>query len=95
MFVSDTVKGAEELVRCQINLDLIKFSLKEIEELKGLGINTITLFPHLKSIKKDNEGSEALNPENFLCDTLKKIKQHFPDLVVIVDVALDTCLVRT
>ena len=47
------------------------------------------MFPHLKSIKKDNEGSEALNPENFLCDTLKKIKQHFPDLVVIVDVALD------
>ena len=90
LFVSDTVKGVEEISSMPNQFRFDQNSvLKEIEELKGLGINTIALFPHLKSIKKDNEGSEALNPENFLCDTLKKIKQHFPDLVVIVDVALD------
>lgn len=90
LFVSDTVKGVEEISSMPNQFRFDQNSvLKEIEELKGLGINTIALFPHLKSIKKDNEGSEALSPENFLCDTLKKIKQHFPDLVVIVDVALD------
>ena len=90
LFVSDTVKGVEEISSMPNQFRFDQNSvLKEIEELKGLGINTIALFPHLKSIEKDNEGSEALNPENFLCDTLKKIKQNFPDLVVIVDVALD------
>ena len=90
LFVSDSIKGMEEISSMpkQFRFDQNK-ALKEIDELQRLGINTIALFPHLKSIKKDNKGSEAINSENFLCSTLRKIKKHFPDLVVVVDVALD------
>ena len=90
LFVSDSIKGMEEISSMpkQFRFDQ-NTALKEIDELQRLGINTIALFPHLKSIKKDNKGSEAINSENFLCSTLRKIKKHFPDLVVVVDVALD------
>ena len=90
LFVSDSIKGMEEISSMpkQFRFDQ-NSALKEIDELQRLGINTIALFPHLKSIKKDNKGSEAINSENFLCSTLRKIKKHFPDLVVVVDVALD------
>ena len=90
LFVSDSVKGSEEIPSMpnQFRFDQNSI-LKEIDELQKLGINSIALFPHLKTIKKDNKGSEAINTENFLYDTLRKIKQYFPDLVVIVDVALD------
>ena len=90
LFVSDSVKGSEEISSMpnQFRFDQNAI-LREIEELQRYGINTVALFPHLKSVKKDNKGSEAVNPENFLCDTLRKIKQHFPDLLIIVDVALD------
>ena len=90
LFVSDSIKGMEEISSMpkQFRFDQ-NSALKEIDELQRLGINTIALFPHLKSIKKDNKGSEAVNSENFLCCTLRKIKKYFPDLVVVVDVALD------
>ena len=43
----------------------------------------------LHLLKKNNFGDEALNPENFLCTILEQIKEKFPDLVLIADVALD------
>ncbi len=63
--------------------------IKEIDILLSLGINTVAIFPNLSSVKKDITGSEAINPDNFICETIKTIKDKFPELVVISDVALD------
>ena len=42
-----------------------------------------------KSSKKDEKGSEALNKSNFIVQSINKIKQEFPELILIADVALD------
>ena len=63
--------------------------MKEIENLLKHGINAVALFPSIETGLKDSKGSYAFSEENFLYKSLMKIKQEFPDLVTIADVALD------
>ena len=62
---------------------------KEVDELLNLGIKTIALFPNISKNLKDSNGTEALNPENFLCVLVSELKNKFPELILITDVALD------
>ena len=55
----------------------------------SLGIKSVAVFPVIEESKKDAAGLEALNENNFLTKAIKQIKKSFPDLIVIVDVALD------
>ena len=90
LFVSDTNKKNVEITTMPGQKLFSKLGLfKEIETLQKIGIGTVALFPNLTSIKKNNFGDEALNPENFLCTILEQVKERFPDLVLIADVALD------
>ena len=66
-----------------------KSILKEIEELVNLGIKAVAIFPVIDEDKKDEKGSEAINENNFLNNLIKTIKQNFPEILVIADVALD------
>ncbi len=59
------------------------------EQAKALGIPAIALFPHTAAARRDETGSEALNPENLVCSACRAIKAAVPDVGVIVDVALD------
>jgi porphobilinogen synthase len=63
--------------------------LKEVEEIQQLGIPSVLLFAKVPDEKKDNEGTEALNPEGLMQQTVRSIKKEFPELVVMTDVALD------
>ncbi|MCY4418430.1 MAG: porphobilinogen synthase [Cytophagales bacterium] len=63
--------------------------LKEIEECIALGIHTIALFPQIVPDKKDPMGSEAYREEGIYIRALQAIKQRFPNLCLISDVALD------
>ncbi|MBO1074323.1 porphobilinogen synthase [Roseomonas marmotae] len=54
-----------------------------------LGIPAIALFPMTPAEKKDAEGTEAKNPDNLMCRAARLLKQEFPDLGLIGDVALD------
>ena len=38
---------------------------------------------------RDEHGSEALNPDNLVCQSVRAIKKEFPGLGVLCDVALD------
>jgi porphobilinogen synthase len=67
-------------------LDLL---LVEIKEAAELGIGAIALFPLIPNAQKDNAGTESYNPEGLIPRALRSIKQAFPDLLVITDVALD------
>ena len=67
----------------------IENALKEIEEIINTGINTIAVFPVIESSKKDSLGSEAVNKNNFISNSIKKIKEEFPEIILIADVALD------
>jgi porphobilinogen synthase len=67
-------------------LDLL---LVEIKEAEALGIGVIALFPLIPNAQKDNTGTESYNPEGLVPRAVRSIKQAFPDLLVITDVALD------
>lgn len=54
-----------------------------------LGIPAIAIFPHIDPAKKDEDGSESLNPEGLVPTVIKAMKDAAPDVGIICDVALD------
>jgi porphobilinogen synthase len=64
-------------------------TLREVETLKSLGIQSVLLFIKCDDDRKDNEGVEALNPEGLMQRSIRAIKQAHPDVFVMTDVALD------
>ncbi|MFO7847631.1 MAG: porphobilinogen synthase [Balneolaceae bacterium] len=63
--------------------------MKEVQEIVDLGIPAVLLFAKVPDAKKDNKGTEALNPDGLMQYTVRSIKNRFPDLVVMTDVAMD------
>ena len=90
IFIKENFEGKEEIESMP---GIFRFGLNhvlsEIEELINVGINAIAVFPVIESSKKDKKGSEALNKSNFIAHSINKIKQEFPELILIADVALD------
>lgn len=64
-------------------------SVRDAERAAELGIPAIALFPYTNPARRDETGSEALNPENLVCSACRKIKEAVPEIGVIIDVALD------
>jgi porphobilinogen synthase len=64
-------------------------AVRDAERAVKLGIPAIALFPYTNPARRDETGSEALNPENLVCKAARAIKKAVPDLGVIIDVALD------
>ncbi len=60
-----------------------------VEEAVKLGIPAIALFPATPTEKKDAEGTEAVNANNLICSAARVLKQAFPDVGLVGDVALD------
>ena len=90
IFIKENFEGKEEIESMP---GIFRFGLNhvlsEIEELINADINAIAVFPVVESSKKDEKGSEALNKSNFIVQSINKIKQEFPELILIADVALD------
>ena len=90
IFVKESTKEKEEIESLVgIFRHSEKSILKEIEELVKLGIKAVAIFPVIDEDKKDEKGSEAVNENNFLNNVIKAIKQNFPEILIIADVALD------
>ena len=70
----------------RLSLDNI---LVEVKELSSLGIQAVLLFAKIPENLKDNYGAEALNSDGLMQKTIREIKNSFPDICVISDVALD------
>jgi len=58
-------------------------------EAKSLGIPAIALFPQTPPDKKDEDGTEATNPDNLVCRAIRAVKEAHADIGVICDAALD------
>jgi len=90
IFIKENLSGSENIDSMpeikRFGLDVLN---KEIEELVSLGIKSVAIFPVIEESKKDAAGLEALNENNFLTKAIKQIKESFPELIIIVDVALD------
>ena len=90
IFIKEKLNGIESIESMPgISRYGIEESLKEVEEIIDSGINSIAVFPVVDSEKKDSEGSEATNKNNFISSVIRRIKQEFPEIVLIADVALD------
>ncbi|MDH5572847.1 MAG: porphobilinogen synthase [Gammaproteobacteria bacterium] len=63
--------------------------LKEAAELVALGVPAVALFPVVSTDKKSLDAAEAYNPVGLAQRAVKALKENFPDLGVITDVALD------
>ena len=63
--------------------------VEECKEIEKLGIPAVAIFPSLDPSLKNDEATEALNPETLALRAVRAIKEATPGLVVITDVALD------
>jgi porphobilinogen synthase len=64
-------------------------AVRQIERAAKLGIPAVALFPYTDPARRDESGSEALNPENLVCTACRAIKAAVPEVGIITDVALD------
>ncbi|MDA9039640.1 porphobilinogen synthase [Gammaproteobacteria bacterium] len=90
IFIKEDIEGVEEIESMPGVLRHGKtVILKEVESILRSGVKTIALFPVINSTKKDSKGTEATNKNNLMCDSVRLIKESFPEVILIADVALD------
>ncbi|MCC2595978.1 porphobilinogen synthase [Pusillimonas sp. MFBS29] len=63
--------------------------LEAAEECVSLGIPVLALFPVIDPGLKTPDGAEAANPEGLVPRVVASLKQRFPELGILTDVALD------
>lgn len=63
--------------------------LREAEQVLKLGIPAVALFPVTPVENKSLQAEEAYNPEGLAQRAVRALKQRFPELGVMTDVALD------
>lgn len=73
--------------------DVYRFSipamLEYVREAASYGIKAVALFPCVDSALRNNQASEALNPDNVVCRAIRAIKDAGIVIGIIADVALD------
>lgn len=64
-------------------------AVRAAAEAADLGIPALALFPFTEPGLRNEQASEALNPENLVCCACRAIKREVPNIGLITDVALD------
>jgi porphobilinogen synthase len=70
----------------RLSVDLL---LGVAEECVELGIPVMALFPVINPALKTPDGIEAANPDGLVPRAVRELKQRFPELGILTDVALD------
>jgi len=70
----------------RVSVDLL---LKVAEECVSLGIPVMALFPMVDASLKTYDGAEATNPDGLIPRAVRALKNAFPQLGIMTDVALD------
>ena len=90
IFLTDGVNKKEKIMSMpNIYRYSIDNALKEIKSLCALGIVAIAIFPKISSSKKSLNADEAYNKNGLIQNSIRKIKDKFPNILIISDVALD------
>lgn len=63
--------------------------LRQAEQCMELGVPALAIFPVIDAELKSLDAAEAYNPDGLVPRVVRTLKQHFPDLGVITDIALD------
>ena len=64
-------------------------AVRDAERAMNLDIPCLALFPYTDPTLRDELGSEAVNPDNLVCQSVRAIKKEFPEIGILCDVALD------
>ncbi|MEG1042752.1 MAG: porphobilinogen synthase, partial [Pseudomonas sp.] len=90
VFVLDGENRREEVTSMpgveRLSIDLL---LEAAQEWVKLGIPALALFPVTPTEKKSLDGAEAWNPDGIAQRATRALRERFPELGVITDVALD------
>ena len=90
MFVQE---GVNQKVEVKSMPGIYRFSLdnllEELREVTDLGIRAIDLFPNYPESKKDKIASESYKEDTFYLKAITAVKEKFPELVIMTDVAMD------
>ncbi|MEY3720245.1 MAG: porphobilinogen synthase [Pseudomonadota bacterium] len=70
----------------RLSIDLL---LPVAEDCVKLGIPVLALFPVIDVSLKTPDGIEAINPQGLVPRAVRELKQRFPELGILTDVALD------
>ncbi|MES3026128.1 MAG: porphobilinogen synthase [Pseudomonadota bacterium] len=70
----------------RVSVDLL---LGVAEQCVALGIPAMALFPVIDAALKTEDGIEATNPDGLVPRAVRALKERFPELGIITDVALD------
>lgn len=84
-------KGQREEVASMPGVERLSLDelMKEAKEIVALGIPAIALFPVAPEAVKSLDAAEAYNPDGLAQRAVRALKEMYPDLGVITDVALD------
>ncbi|MFM8247172.1 MAG: porphobilinogen synthase, partial [Burkholderiaceae bacterium] len=90
VFILDGEKRREAVLSMpgveRLSVDLL---MPVAEECLSLGIPVLALFPVIDPQLKTPDGIEATNPSGLVPRAVRELKQRFPELGVLTDVALD------
>ena len=90
VFVRPGVEKTEEVASMpgaeRVTLDRLAAHVAVAAEL---GIPMVALFPATPAELKDADGTEAVNPDNLICQAARLLKREFPGVGLLGDVALD------
>ncbi len=90
VFVLDQDDGVQDIASMPGVQRLGRGALwSQAEQCVKLGIPVMALFPVIDVALKTPDGQEALNPEGLVPRIVRELKQRFPELGVMTDVALD------
>jgi porphobilinogen synthase len=64
-------------------------AVRAAADAEKLGIPALALFPFTEPGLRNEQASEALNPNNLVCSACRAIKREVPNLGLVTDVALD------
>lgn len=70
----------------RLSVDLL---LPIVEKLQSLGVSAVALFPVIDPAKKSLFATEAYNACGLMPQVIKMVKERFPTLGIITDIALD------
>ena len=70
----------------RLGLDDLK---REVEGAMLEGVRSVVLFPAVPDELKSGDGREAFNPEGIIPRYLRALREAFPEVVLVTDVALD------
>ena len=87
------VSGEDQQIAVESMPGIYRYSvdtvLDEVAVCRELGVTSFAPFPALPNSLKDPQATESANPEGLFPTAIRRIKEQFPDVCLITDVAMD------